>query len=91
MLNSFGSNLCLSVLRVLGAWLFLGIVRGLAAVPSLQSGVPPLQSFSGAEIGIDAATFTATQDADGVLYVGGKTVLRFDGATWQSLPVPKKG
>ena len=88
MLNSFGSNLCLSVLRVLGAWLFLGIVRGLAAVPSLQSGVPPLQSFSGAEIGIDAATFTATQDADGVLYVGGKTVLRFDGATWQSLPVP---
>lgn len=66
----------------------LGIVRGLAAVPLLQSGAPPLQTFSGAGIGVDAATFTATQDADGVLYVGGKTVLRFDGATWQSIPVP---
>jgi len=60
----------------------------LAALPSLQSGVPPLQSFSGAELGVEAASFTATQDADGVLYVGGKTVLRFDGATWQSIPVP---
>ncbi|MBL9213168.1 MAG: response regulator [Opitutaceae bacterium] len=87
-LNSSGSNLCPSVLRVLGAWLLFGIVRGLAAVPSLQSGVPPLQSYDGKELGVDAATFTATQDAEGVLYVGGKTVLRFDGATWQSLPVP---
>jgi len=63
-------------------------VRGLAAVPSLQAGAPPLHSYTSAELGTDAASFTATQDADGVLYVGGQSVLRFDGESWQSLPVP---
>lgn len=68
--------------------LILAAAVGQDGAASPTSGYPLVRSYTSADIGADAMTFNATQDANRVLYLGSKSVLRFDGATWESLPVP---
>lgn len=69
--------------------LLCSAIQGRAGAASGALGFPLVRSYGNPEVGSDAIGFTATQDASGILYVGSRrAVLRFDGETWTTLPVP---
>ena len=77
------------MISALSALLLCVAVQGRAEAASAAPGFPLVRSYGSPEIGLDAIGFAATQDANGILYVGSRrAVLRFDGETWTSLPVP---
>lgn len=59
----------------------------LAAGRGAEPGSPLITTYSSSDIGVSAMSFSATQDASGVLYVGGTGILRYDGDTWGHSPI----
>ena len=59
----------------------LSVARLSAATP----GLPVLAKYSGAETGLHSITFDVAQDADGVLYFAGTSLLIFDGDRWSTV------
>ena len=59
---------------------------------SRASGQPFLTSYSPADYGAAATTWSVTQDARGVIYVanGSGGLLTYDGATWRRLPLANR-
>jgi signal transduction histidine kinase/HPt (histidine-containing phosphotransfer) domain-containing protein/ActR/RegA family two-component response regulator len=83
--SSFGRWLIPALHGLLLVAAILSPVAGAAPAP----GFPLVRSYAGTEIGTDAIGFTAIQDARRILYIGSRrAILRYDGETWESLPVP---
>jgi signal transduction histidine kinase/CheY-like chemotaxis protein len=66
----------------------VGLALTLSVARAADPGTPLVTAYSSSDIGVDAMSFSATQDAQGVLYVGVKGILRFDGEEWIHSPIP---
>ncbi|MEW9624211.1 ligand-binding sensor domain-containing diguanylate cyclase [Rhodanobacter geophilus] len=63
-----------------------------AATAPNEAGLPSIRNFDPSSYGAAAQNWSLAQDRQGVIYVGNVegTVLAFDGARWQRIPVPNR-
>ena len=60
----------------------------LTTVGRAEQGRPIVTTYAEREIGLSGESWFASQDKEGILYFGGRSVLSFDGTKWSSYAVP---
>ena len=74
-------SLCYWLRRLVAGLLLAGwISDGQGAQP----GFPLISTYTAIEVGAPVGAWSATQDADGILYFGSYSLLTFDGERWRS-------
>ncbi|HUR56436.1 MAG TPA: hypothetical protein VM029_01915, partial [Opitutaceae bacterium] len=64
-----------------------GLVPQLCRADADGPGYPLIRSITALEVGAETAGWSGVQDADGVLYFGSYSLVRYDGDRWRSFPI----